>query len=195
MSPFEIIELFRRLALGLWLLFLLIWCVAALRTKRTSWRAPYSTRVQQMIFILAGAYLLANRSAFAPTLDRALYPMTPAVALFGLLLVLSGIAFSVWARFILGTNWSGMVTLKDDHTLVRSGPYRFVRHPIYSGILLALIGSAFQLGLVRGFLGVVLFAIGFWFKLRVEEQLMTEHFGEQYVAYRREVKALVPFVF
>jgi protein-S-isoprenylcysteine O-methyltransferase Ste14 len=77
-------------------------------------------------------------------LDRQLFPVTVPIALAGLLVVLIGVGFTIWARFMLGTNWSNNVTVKEDHTLVRTGPYRIARHPIYSGILLGMLGSAIQ---------------------------------------------------
>ena len=185
----------RQLTVYLWIVLIAVWLIGALRTKRTAWRQPYSARLEQMLLLVPGVYLLFARTQVPPALNQAIFPATLLPVSFGFLLALCGVGFSIWARMTLGTNWSSTVTLKDDHTLVRSGPYRLVRHPIYTGILFALAGSAFQAGLVRSFLGVALCIAGFWIKIRVEERLMTQHFGEQYIVYRREVKALVPFVF
>lgn len=101
--------------------------------------------------------------------------------------------FSVWARVQLGGNWSGIVTIKQDHELIVRGPYAIVRHPIYTGLLVALIGSAMALGEWRGVLAVLIAYWALWRKLRVEERWMAERFGEQYEAYRRRIPALVPF--
>ena len=90
---------------------------------------------------------------------------------------------------------SSNVVLKQDHTLVRSGPYRIVRHPIYSGILLGMLGSAIQRGGIRCFAGVLICVFSFWLKTRAEEQFMVQQFGEEYLLYRLKVKALVPFIF
>jgi len=100
----------------------------------------------------------------------------------------------VWARVHLGGNWSGIVTLKEDHELVRRGPYRWVRHPIYSGLLLAIAGSAVVRGEWRGFLALAIAFAALWRKLKLEERWLGETFGEQYAAYRRRVSALIPFV-
>jgi protein-S-isoprenylcysteine O-methyltransferase Ste14 len=94
----------------------------------------------------------------------------------------------------LGRNWSGAVTIKDGHELVTSGPYALVRHPIYTGLLLAFLGSAVALGDWRGALAFALAAGALWRKLRLEERWMREQFGDAYQAYSQRVAALVPFV-
>ncbi len=121
-------------------------------------------------------------------------PDSTAVEGTGLGITACGIAFAVWARFALGRNWSGEVTIKEEHELVRGGPYALVRHPIYSGILLGLLGTAGYFGEVRGLIAFALFFSGWWLKSRAEEALMIEQFGDEYRQYRREVKALIPFV-
>ncbi len=112
----------------------------------------------------------------------------------GTALVLLGLAFTVWARVHLGRNWSGIVTVKQGHELIRSGPYRWVRHPIYTGLLLAFMGSAIALGQWRGVLAMLIVFAALWRKLRLEERWMIETFGAAYTAYRNEVAALIPFV-
>jgi protein-S-isoprenylcysteine O-methyltransferase Ste14 len=107
-------------------------------------------------------------------------------------LVVAGLGFTVWARLVLGRNWSGVVTLKDNHTLIRSGPYGLVRHPIYTGLLLALIGSAMTRGEWRGFLGLALVAAAFLRKIAIEERWLAEQFPADYARYRQEVPALIP---
>jgi protein-S-isoprenylcysteine O-methyltransferase Ste14 len=112
----------------------------------------------------------------------------------GAVLVVLGLGFATWARVYLGRNWSADVTLKQEHELVRSGPYRWVRNPIYTGILIALAGSALARGQWSGVLAVVIAFGSFWYKARLEERVMHDAFGAEYDAYRREVKALIPFV-
>jgi protein-S-isoprenylcysteine O-methyltransferase Ste14 len=94
----------------------------------------------------------------------------------------------------LGGNWSATVTVKESHALVRTGPYRFVRHPIYTGLLVALIGAAVARGDVQGFVADAIAFAAFWRKLRIEERWMQETFGDAYARYRVEVAALIPFV-
>jgi len=109
-------------------------------------------------------------------------------------LVCAGFGFTTWARIQLAQNWSGSVTVKEGHELVESGPYRVVRHPIYTGLLLAVFGTALCNGEYRGLFALLLVTIALWRKLQLEEQWMTEIFGERYEKYKRRVAALVPFV-
>jgi protein-S-isoprenylcysteine O-methyltransferase len=95
----------------------------------------------------------------------------------------------------LGGNWSASVTVKQDHRLVRRGPYTIVRHPIYTGLLLALLGTAVALGELRGLLGVVVAFAAWRAKSRMEEAFMRQEFGLEYATYQGEVKALVPFIY
>ena len=171
-----------------------MWVVSALRAKRT---VQIQSSASQLLFtaILAvGGYIFAKQSGI-PWLDRQLFSVTVPLALAGLLVVLIGVAFSIWARFMLGSNWSSRVTVKENHTLVRTGPYRIVRHPIYSGILLGMLGSALQRGGIRCFVGVLICGLSFWLKTRAEERFMVQSFGEEYLQYRHKVKALAPFIF
>jgi protein-S-isoprenylcysteine O-methyltransferase Ste14 len=123
-----------------------------------------------------------------------LVPSSPAIGWSGAALVAAGLAFAVWARIHLGANWSGIVTVKRGHELVTSGPYALVRHPIYTGLVLAFAGSAIALGEARGVLAVALVVASLWRKLRLEERWMAEQFGAEYERYRDRVRALVPFV-
>ena len=112
----------------------------------------------------------------------------------GAALTFAGIAFAIWARVWIAGNWSSDVTLKRDHELIVDGPYAWVRHPIYTGILVALAGTALAVGEWRGVLAVALAAGAFWRKLRLEEAVMRRQFGETYARYAARVPALIPFV-
>jgi protein-S-isoprenylcysteine O-methyltransferase len=109
-------------------------------------------------------------------------------------LTILGSAFAIWARSALGGNWSAAVTVKKNHSLVQRGPYQVVRHPIYSGCLLAMLGTAIVFGEVGCFVAVVLALVAWWLKSRVEEEFMTQQFGDDYRSYQRSVKRLVPFL-
>lgn len=128
-----------------------------------------------------------------PLADRVLAP-DPAASAPGVLLVALGLGFAVWARRWLGANWSARVTVKEGHSLVTSGPYRIVRHPIYSGGLLALLGTALAQGELRGFLALALAFVAFLIKSRFEEARMRAVFPE-YERYAKRTPALVPFLF
>jgi len=113
----------------------------------------------------------------------------------GVVLLAAGLAFAVWARAVLGGNWSGTVTIKEGHELIDRGPYRHIRHPIYSGLLLALLGTWLAGGRVYGLLAFALALSALSGKLRVEERFMAQEFGERYAAYRRSTWALVPWIY
>jgi protein-S-isoprenylcysteine O-methyltransferase Ste14 len=131
----------------------------------------------------------------APVLHQRFLPQWPGWSWLGAVLVVAGLGWAAYARVHLGRNWSGIVTLKQDHTLITTGPYHWTRHPIYSGILLAILGTAVALGQLRGLVGFVLVAASFMRKSRIEERFMTAQFPAEYARYRAEVPALVPKLF
>ena len=104
------------------------------------------------------------------------------------------IALMIWARRHLGRNWSGTVTLKENHELIVRGPYRLVRHPIYAGLLAMIIATAIQQGHIAGMIAVVLVFVSFWIKSSAEEELMLKQFPDQYPTYRKRVKRIIPFL-
>lgn len=176
----------------LWTIFGAIWLIAWLKTKPTQQRAPIGSRLLYGVPVLAGSYLLvADNPVFGGAGGRIL-SRNPALDASAIILATAGIAFAIWARFYLGQNWSSAVSVKVGHELVRTGPYAWVRHPIYSGLLVALLGTALSRGKPVGFLALALFAIGFSIKSRMEEQFMRKTFGEEYLEYTRETGALIP---
>jgi protein-S-isoprenylcysteine O-methyltransferase Ste14 len=178
----------------LWLTFLVVWVAAAFRTHRTKREEAYGSRAIHVGLLLVGSGLLWPGLRLGLG-NVPLFPRCPALDAMAVALVASGVGLAFWARAQLGRNWSGTVTLKEGHALVRSGPYRFVRHPIYTGISTAILGTALWLDEVRGLLAVACFLAGFAWKIRLEERWLVEEFGEGYRAYQRDTKALIPFVF
>jgi protein-S-isoprenylcysteine O-methyltransferase Ste14 len=178
-----------------WAAWLTYWGVAAIRTKRTRYRESVASRLLHIVPLLVGVALLAVPRIAGSWLMLRFLPPSPAWFLFGLVLTILGLAVSVYARVWLGRNWSGIVTLKQDHELIRGGPYRRVRHPIYTGILLAVLGSALAEGQWRALLALVLITAAFLRKIKVEERVLTEQFGDAYRQYQAEVSALLPGVY
>jgi protein-S-isoprenylcysteine O-methyltransferase Ste14 len=111
------------------------------------------------------------------------------------MLIAAGLGLSIWARQHLGRNWSGTVQVKQDHQLICAGPYRLVRHPIYTGILVAFLGTAVVIGHWGGLLAVFIAFGSFWRKLTLEECFMRETFGSAYEEYRARTAALIPYLF
>ena len=178
----------------LWAAWYLYWGISAFGAKQTRRREPILSRVSNVAPLLLAAWLLAVPRLWRGWLCGQFLPRSPETYWLGVGLLVIGLGFSIWARRYLGRNWSGTVTVKQDHELIRTGPYRFVRHPIYTGILLGFLGTAVALGQWRGLLAVALATFAFLLKIRLEEKWMTETFGDAYRRYRAEVKALIPFV-
>lgn len=176
----------------LWLAWLIYWCVAAIGAKATRRRESVASRVGHLLPMVLGVGLLLSSHVADGWLTARFLPRSVAWFWLGFILVALGLGFSIVARAWLGGNWSGTVTLKQDHKLIQRGPYRWVRHPIYTGILLALLGSVIALGEWRGVLGLALIILSLLHKIAVEEVFLTQQFGDAYRRYSAEVPALVP---
>ena len=179
--------------LWLWLAWIVYWVVCALSVKSTRRRESPGSRLSHVVPLLSGAALILWPRVPWQWLSQRLLPAGLLQVALGLVLLAVGLAFTVWARVYLGRNWSGMVTVKEGHELIRSGPYAYVRHPIYTGLLVALLGSAVACGELRALIGLGMVAGAFIRKLRVEERFMRELFPQQYQRYCAEVPALIPF--
>ena len=176
-----------------WSIFLIVWLVNAARTKRTVEKQSVESALAHRIPVTLAWFLIVVPKWSHP-LNWQIIPRTDLVQMTGAMICVCGLVFTLWARQTLAGNWSSDVTFKQDHELIRTGPYRFVRHPIYTGLLVMWLGTAIFIGQLRGFISLLLVTIGFWIKLNQEERLMIQHFPDAYPAYKREVKALVPFI-
>jgi protein-S-isoprenylcysteine O-methyltransferase Ste14 len=185
---------FEAITVGAWLAWLLYWAWSARGVKpATRVESPLSRFGKYSLPILAAIVLLQPLGVYSGTvLDQSFVPSSLWIVWLGLLMTIAGLLFACWARAILGRNWSGVVQLKQDHELIEAGPYRYVRHPIYSGLLLAFLGTALMIGEWRALLALAIIAASFWRKLRLEERWLGEYFGDAYTDYMRRVKALVP---
>jgi protein-S-isoprenylcysteine O-methyltransferase Ste14 len=176
----------------LWTLLGLVWLIAWLRTKRTQERAPFTSRVLYGLPVVLAFYLVFNHNLHFGRLDSRLIPHNIFIDGAAVTLTAAGIALAIWARFYLGQNWSSAVSIKVGHELIRTGPYAWVRHPIYSSLLLAMIGSALARPEPRALLAIVLLWVGFSIKLRLEEGFMRKTFGPEYEDYSKSTGALIP---
>jgi protein-S-isoprenylcysteine O-methyltransferase Ste14 len=176
-----------------WLVFSAYWAVSAAAAKPTAEEQGWRGKLLHSLPVSLGAALLV----LPPRLDPLALPLVPHSAgaeALGAALSVIGLAGAIWSRRALAGNWSMVVAFKEDHRLVEEGPYRYVRHPIYTSLSLMFLGSAIAAGHLAGFAGLLLIVAGFWIKLGQEETLLTRHFPDAYPDYARRVKALVPFV-
>jgi protein-S-isoprenylcysteine O-methyltransferase Ste14 len=177
-----------------WIIFLVVWLLAAVSIKRSIYRESGAQRLRYWLLLIIGYFLLTKGRRFPYPLNALVIPNTETTAWIGAVLCCAGLALSIWARVTLGRNWSGTITLKEDHELIERGPYRLVRHPIYTGLITMFLATVIALGHVAGILGAALVFVSFWIKLGDEEKLMLKHFPDQYAAYQQRVKRIIPFV-
>jgi len=175
-----------------WVVLVVYWSISAGSIKPAAERQDWRERLARLPVWLGYISLVV---AAAYPLGPLLIAHTSLAEALGVILCALGLIAAIWARKTLGKEWSQDVELKQGHTLVVRGPYRFVRHPIYTCHLLMALGTAIACGRIAGFAGCLLFLVGFRIKLGQEEELLTRHFPEEYPAYNRRVKALVPFLF
>lgn len=179
---------------ALWLAWLIYWGVAARGAKETARHESAASRLSHYGPIVLGGLFYGVPGIAGATLEQPFLPPAAGWDALSIALVAAGLGFAVAARVWLAGNWSATVTLKHGHELVETGPYGLVRHPIYTGLLTALAGTALMVDKWRALIGLALMTAALVRKMAVEERFMREAFGEAYARYRAEVKALVPFV-
>jgi protein-S-isoprenylcysteine O-methyltransferase Ste14 len=176
--------------LSAWIAWLISWSAAAAWSNRTIKRPTVGREVVYRVVTMLGAILMFRSG----TRGVVLWQARPSLAwlLFGL--TLAGFAFMWWARLHLGRFWSSSVTRKEHHRVVDSGPYAVVRHPIYTGLLLAIFSTMLVRGTPGTIAGAAAMAAGIYIKARLEEDFLREQLGDAYSAYAHRVPMLVPFV-
>jgi protein-S-isoprenylcysteine O-methyltransferase Ste14 len=178
----------------LWTAWLVGWAIASFTAAKSVVRQPVSGRLTHGLLVVAGAILIMGQNPRLAPLMRPVYPSRAWIGWVGVAVCAIGLAFAVWARVQIGRFWSGAVALKAEHALIRGGPYAITRHPIYSGLLLALLGTAITRDTQAAFLGLPFLFAGLIVKAKQEERLLLERFGPEYEKYRAEVPALIPRV-
>ena len=181
---------------AIWLLVVAFWVARARDVKVTARRQARLPRVVNLTLICGAAALLAGPFVSVAWLTDRVIPVTlwKEYCAAGAGLTTLGALLMIWARIHLGRNWSSVAAVKVDHELVTDGPYRWMRHPIYSGLLLAFIGTALAIGQWRGVLAVALVLVAFLQRIVIEDEFMREEFGAVYESYAQHVRALVPWV-
>jgi protein-S-isoprenylcysteine O-methyltransferase len=177
-----------------WILFSVIWLLAAASTKHSIYRESGAQRLRYWILLVLAFLLLTRGHRLPYPFNVRIISATETVQWMAGILCIAGLAFCVWARATRGRNWSGTITLKEGHELIERGPYRLVRHPIYTGMLAMLLATAIRFGHLGGIAAVILAFASFWIKLSEEEKLMLQQFPDQYGSYQQRVKRIIPFV-
>ncbi len=185
----------KTLILWIWGVVGVVWILGSLWYKRVDRAESWFAGLRHFLLLVVAMLLLFREWLRISFLEWRWVPRYLPVEYTGLLLTLAGAVFAIWARVMLGGNWSSNVTVKREHQLILRGPYRIVRHPIYSGFLLAMLGTALVWGELRLLIGVLLAGLSWWLKSRTEEAFMIRRFGDQYLDYRKRVSALIPGVF
>lgn len=180
------------LILACWVSLGLYWNLSARSIKSAAERQSPAARLARMpVWLGFALFLAAWVRPFGPVAIR----RTTVSDSLGVTICALGLSVAIWSRKVLGAEWSRDVELKQGHKLVERGPYRFMRHPIYTGHLLMGTGTAIASGLLVAFAGLTMFVVGFWIKLNQEERLLLRGFPDEYPAYKARVKALIPWLF
>jgi protein-S-isoprenylcysteine O-methyltransferase Ste14 len=185
-------EFFFPIASDIWMFLCLYWLISALRMKAVKSRESLSKRLSYVLPLVIGLTLLFNIRAHYGWLGMRFAPDTTALAVTGVALTAAGVALAMWARYTLGENWSAAVSIRQDHELIRKGLYRTMRHPIYTGILLGLLGTVLVVGEVRGLLAFVIICTSFYYKARKEEAFLSREFGPNFDAHAKNTGMFLP---
>ncbi len=182
---------------GSWWAFILFWGAMAVRTKKTVHKQPRGEMRLYMWPLLIGVFVMSGLPRYLgplAILARPLAQRTMGLQWAAAGAAALGLAIAVWARIALGRNWSGEITLKEDHELVTSGPYAAIRHPIYTALILLFLGLALFIASAGAWIGLALVILSCWVKLRQEEALMLRQFPDSYPAYMARTRRLVPLL-
>jgi len=180
------------LSVALLCIFSIYWSIAAKDSKPTQTSESKWSRRLHLALVNGGVLLLILP---VPGLTRRFLPESHLVVAAGLVIEAAFVLLAVWARRSLGSNWSGEVRVAAGHQLIRSGPYRLIRHPIYTAVLGMYCGVAIVSGEIHAPIALVIVSLAYWRKIRMEERAMSATFGADHEAYRRDTWALVPYLF
>jgi protein-S-isoprenylcysteine O-methyltransferase Ste14 len=179
----------------MWSAIFIYWLISSFAVKKTVKKQSGWGRILYIICVLtAFIFLFGNYFSF-DFLELPILPQTDVWKITGVILCALGLAFSLMARIWLGENWSGRITVKENHELIQSGPYAVTRNPIYTGFLLAFTGCSMTLGQVKGYIGIIFLVVCILIKILKEEVFMQEVFGEKFGEYKSRVNRLIPFIY
>lgn len=181
-----------QLSSKIWFVWCIVWLLMAAWSKPSKRTEFPWQRLEHIIPMIIGFLLIYNHYFAWSFLADHIVPENNGVSAAGLLLTTGGLIFAVWARIALGANWSGTVTIKSGHNLIRRGPYKWIRHPIYTGLLISVVGTVLLQGEVRSFLGFAIILFALYRKARREEKFLSEEFGEGFVEHAKHTGMFLP---
>jgi protein-S-isoprenylcysteine O-methyltransferase Ste14 len=176
----------------LWSVMIVFWLLTAIGQKRAVFRESIGNSAAFRVETIVGVLLMFSGWAAVGFLAWQVTPQSAAMEWLALSIGIAGFGIAFWARILLGGEWSAQVTLKENHRLIVAGPYAVVRHPIYSGLVLAMLGTAIAGGQLRMYLATAIIFAAFWNKSRLEERLLARAMGDRYVEYQHHTYALIP---
>lgn len=173
-------------SIGFWIILFFYWIIEATRTRGIKNEIVGLSKLLISGLVLYIPLLLPNQML--------IYQPNFIIRAIGLLISISGYNLCYWSRKELAQNWSGKVAIQENHQLIKSGPYKIIRHPIYSGVLVLMLGTSIIIGSWLAFIWTFFCFFGLYRKGKQEEELLMKEFGEAYNQYRKETKMLIPFV-
>ena len=190
----------QQVILACWIIFILYWFISARSLKPVQETRGWLGGNWYPILYLIGFLFMIN-FRFLGRLgipeDKLAIPLLPHTIILNSIIVitlLTGLIVAIAARRTLARNWSGAVALKEDHELITRGPYKYVRHPIYTGMLLMILGTGLSVATLGACIGFFIILVGVLLKLRQEEALLTKHFAQGYLSYKKRTRTLIPFI-
>src|SRR6476661_2991454 len=183
-----------------WTIFILYWFISAWSVKRIQETSGWLGGNWYPILYLIGVLFMVNFRFLArlgiprDKLATLLLPHTLVLNIIVVILLIAGLVVAIAARHTLAGNWSGAVAFKEDHELITTGLYQYIRHPIYTGMLLMILGPDLSLATLGACLGFFIILVGVLLKLRQEEALLTRHFVQDYLSYKKRTRTLIPFI-
>lgn len=168
------------------------WLAMAFFSKSTKRGESLVQRIEHLVPAMLGFTLIFREEFGGAWLAGPIFTGKPLLLVICVMATILGLLFAVWARLTLGANWSGMVTIKTDHQLVRRGPYRWIRHPIYTGMLAALLATAITQGLLSGLVGFAFVFLALYRKARREEFFLSQEFGDGFAEHRQHTGMFLP---
>jgi protein-S-isoprenylcysteine O-methyltransferase Ste14 len=174
---------------GVWAVW---WLAMAFFSKSTKRRETFAQRIEHIFPATLGFLFIFNSRFAGASLARRIFPDHAVLMMLCVMVTILGLLFALWARLTLGSNWSGTVTIKKNHQLIRRGPYRWIRHPIYTGMLAALLATVVAQGSLSGLLGVAFVFLAFYRKAKREESFLAQEFGEGFTEHRQHTGMFLP---